>query len=135
MNTPPAPVDSTAFKAHLDSLRDNRRNTEKVVAILCPGQENAGNILTNTWEAVYDYLAKHDKNISLDQLHTVTAAVYKLAQSTQQITSLEHKILEFEDRRAQLRANAERARATVRDQPGLPPDIRAQIEHDLNLLN
>jgi len=129
------PSDSAAFTAHLDSLREGRRNTEKVVAILCPGQENAGNSLTKTWEAVFDYLAKHKKKIPLDDLNTLATAVFKLSQSTQQITDLEHKVLEFEDRRAQLRAAAERARQTVRDQPGLPPDIRAQIEHDLNLLN
>ena len=122
------------LKPHLDNLRDARRETDATLAILCPGQQHAQTILLETWEMIYDYLAKHQKTASLDEINTTSAAVYKLAQSGHHLTTLEHKVLEFEDRRTQLRLAAQRTRDAIADQPGLAPELRAQLEQELNLL-
>jgi hypothetical protein len=122
------------LKPHLDNLRDARAETDATLAILCPGQQHAQTILLETWEMIYDYLAKHQKTASLDEINTTTAAVYKLAQSGHHLTTLEHKVLEFEDKRTQLRLATQRTRDALADQPGLAPELRAQLEQELHLL-
>lgn len=129
------PPDPLLYKEHLDDLRDARRTTETVVGILAPATKNADTVVASTWEIVYDHLAEKSKHSTLDDLNTLSAVIYKLAQSSHHLTTLEHKVLEFEEQRAQQRAAAERARAAVQNQPGLPPELRAQLETDLNLLS
>jgi hypothetical protein len=122
------------LKPHLTNLHDARRETDATLAILCPGQQHAQTILMETWEMIFDYLCKNSKTATLEEINTTTAAVYKLAQSGHHITTLEHKVLEFEDKRAQFRLAAQRTRDAVADQPGLAPELRAQLEQELHLL-
>jgi hypothetical protein len=122
------------FDAHLENLRESHRETSAVLRVLFPRREDTDEVFRSSWEILYDQLCEKSRTASLDDLNTASAVIYKLSQSTHQLATLEQKTLEFAENRARLRAAAQTAAAALREHPGLPPAVRAEIEHDLNLL-
>ena len=116
---------------HLDTIRAAKSKTDATVAILCPSLHRADDALSNTWHRLFDYLCQSDNKPTLEDLNTAAAVIYKLSQSALHLKALQHKTLEFEEKRDQFRRDTLQ---TLNNQPGLAPELRAQLEQELHLL-
>jgi len=124
------PASCDTFGEHLARLRDARCQTDEAVKLLGPAHKHALKSLSLTWELVFDYLSQpRDESLGPDDLNTISGIIYKLAQSSHRLKSLEHDTLSFEEQQAALRRNdIEEITA------GLPPDLCERLERTLNLL-
>ena len=116
---------------HLDHIRSAKDTTDATIRILCPSLHRADDAVANTWHRLFDYLCQTDNNPTLEDLNTAAGVIYKLAQSALHLKTLEHKTREFEEKRDLFR---QENLQTLRDQPGLAPQLRTQLEQELNLL-
>lgn len=119
------------FAQHLDTIKQARAETDAALAVFSPTQELAGRALAAAWEAIYDFLCRHKKKIELNELSTAAGIIYKLAQSGHQFKSLEFKTRDYEEKALRFRDLALR---TIKETPGLPPELREQLERDFNLI-
>jgi hypothetical protein len=119
------------FDSHLESLRNAREQTDEAILLLGESHHLASKALAITWQILFDSLSKikPDKQ-KLTDANTAAGVIYKLAQSAQMLKSVEHKSIEFEEKLAERRA----ARAHLAQTPGLPPEVRDELERALNLI-
>jgi hypothetical protein len=124
------------FDEHLVKLRDARRQTDEAVRLLGRAHKHANDALALTWQFVYDHLTRcRGEEPELADINTVSGVIFRLVQSAQRMKSMEQDTRDYEEQFSARHAAAERARAILKENPGLPPDLRDQLERELNLLS
>jgi hypothetical protein len=128
--TTPAPFDE-----HLDHLRNSGRQTSEAIRLLGRGHKYANEALVLTWEYLFDHLTRwRGQELELADLNTVAGAIFRLAQSAERLKKLERDSREYEEQLSAHRAAAERARQVLTQNPGLPAELRAQLERELQIM-
>jgi hypothetical protein len=131
MAKPAAPFDE-----HLDRLRDARCQTDEAVRLLGKAHKHANEALALTWQLTYDHLTRcRHEPPELADINTIAGVICKLAQSAHRLKTIEQDTLQYEQALSAHRAAAERARHVLSQNPGLPVELREQLEQELNLMS
>ena len=124
------------FDEHLERLRDARRQTDEAVRLLGKAHKHANEALALTWQFVFDHLTRcRGAEPELADLNTISGVIFKLAQSAHRLKTMEHDTRDYEEQLSAHRAAAERARNVLAQNPGLPPELREQLEQELNVMS
>ncbi len=116
-------------------MRNARCQTDEAVRLLGPGHEYASEALTMTWQFLFDLLTRwKGKKPKLTDLNTVAGAISKLAQSAQGLKKLEHDTREYEEQLSARHVAAEKALQVLVQNPGLPAEMREQLERELHIM-
>jgi uncharacterized heparinase superfamily protein len=128
------PTEPAPFVGHLYHLRDARRQTDEAVRLLGKAHKHANEALGMTWQLVFDHLS-HCEMTELADINTIAGVIFKLAQSAHRLKTMEQETRDYEEQLSAHRAAAERARNVLAQNPGLPMEIREQLERELNLMS
>jgi hypothetical protein len=119
------------FEKHLKALRAARSEVDAALEIWCPEQKRAGEVLAQAWERLFDYFLARKEDPTLKEMSTEAGVILKLMQSGKQSAARELQMRKFEEERADA---AEKKLAEWAKHPGLPPELRAELERELQLL-
>jgi len=85
-------------------------------------------------EKLFEFFLNNGSDEDLEKLDTISSILFRLAQTAHRLKTLEHLTQEFEELLALNRTGAQNIQQILHANPGLPPDVRDQIEKELLLL-
>jgi len=120
------PISPVPFVAHLNTVRVARECTDEAVAILDSNRDHANRAIDLTWQFLFDHLCRKsgEEKPVVSELHDYSSVIYRLVQSMYKLGALDK--LSQAKQRQHILAMATHA--------GLPPDLRADLERELNLI-
>ncbi|GHC06975.1 hypothetical protein [Cerasicoccus arenae] len=131
---PSSPINS--FSKHIDQVIAQRRHTEQILEVSCPGHNTAEASVSKAWKSLYGLLAEN-AHPDITELNTLSAIIHKLTGAFTQLKALELKIREADLKQAEFDARRQQLEATIHDATrttGLTPETIQEIERRLKLL-
>jgi hypothetical protein len=116
----------SAFNEHLEVVRVAREHTDQAIAPLESSRDYADRAIQITWQLLFDHLCRErkKKKSSMPNLQDYAAIIHRLVQSMGKLGSFD-KLAKAVQREQVL---------TLADGAGLPPELRADLERELNLI-
>jgi len=121
-----SPPPKPAFVRHLQTVREAREKVDLAVSALDQARSQANFAVTYIWEFLFDHMCEENrKKLSIPELNNLANTIQRVVQSIDKLSTLE----------AVARAEAIQYARTVLIKSGLPPELREQLEKDLNLMS
>ncbi len=119
------PAAKPAFTRHLQTVRHAREQVDQAISALDQARGHANHAVKLIGEYMFDHLCEEKRaELTLPKLNHASGITRRLAESIQKLSSLE----------TAARAEAKEYARTVLIKSGLPPDLREELEKELQLM-